>query len=86
MKAAEKKSLSGKLVMVPILAVIGGGMGLLYAVADLEPGSGIMASLFIAFLGAIIAVQCIPAMMLFGIILKGVASMFRKENAVKAMK
>jgi len=43
-----------------------------------------MASLFIAFLGAIIAVQVIPAMMLFGMILKGLASMFRKEDATKA--
>jgi membrane protein YdbS with pleckstrin-like domain len=84
MKATENKPLSGKLTMVLILAVIGGGMGLLYSVADLEPGSGIMASLFIAFLGAIIAVQVIPAMMLFGMILKGVAGMFRKEDATKA--
>ena len=86
MKATEKKPASGKLVMFPILAVIGGGMGLLYAVADLEPGSGIMASLFIAFLGAIIAVQVIPGMMLFGMMLKGVVSLFRKEAAAKAAK
>ncbi len=86
MKATDKKPTTGKLIMVPILAVIGGGMGLLYAAADLEPGSGIMASLFIAFLGAIIAVQVIPGMMLFGMMLKGLVSLFRKEAAVKAEK
>jgi hypothetical protein len=48
-----------------------------------EQGSGIMATLFIAFLGAIIAVQVIPGMMLFGMMLKGLASLFRKEEATK---
>jgi hypothetical protein len=86
MKATEKKSITGKLAMFLILAVIGGGMGFMYSVADLEPGSGIMASLFIAFLGAIIAVQVIPGMMLCGMMLKGVASLFRKEVATKAAK
>ena len=81
MKATENKPSSGKLAMVLILAFIGGGMGFMYSVADLEPGSGIMGSLFIAFLGAIIAVQVIPGIMLFGMILKGVASVFRKADA-----
>lgn len=83
MKATEKKPSSGKLAMLLILAFMGGGMGLLYSVADLEPGSGIMGSLFIAFLGAIIAVQVIPGIMLFGMMLKGLAGMFRKGVATK---
>ena len=42
-----------------------------------------MATLFIAFLGAIIAVQVIPGMMLFGMMLRGIASLFRREEAPK---
>ena len=45
-----------------------------------------MATLFIAFLGAIIAIQIIPGMMLFGMMVKGVCSLFRKEAATKEAK
>jgi hypothetical protein len=83
MKSTEKKTATGKLAICLILAIIAGGMVLLSAVADVEQGSGIMATLFIAFLGAIIAVQVIPGMMLFGMMLKGLASLFRKEEATK---
>ena len=83
MKATEKKPVTGKLAICLIAAIIVGGMAFLYTVADLEQGSGIIAALFIAFLGAIIAIQVIPGMMLFGMMLKGVASLFRKEEATK---
>ena len=43
----------------------------------------LLATLFVAFLGAIIAVQVIPGLMLFGMMLKGLASLFRKEVATK---
>ena len=83
MKATEKKPLVGKLISCLIVALVIGGMTFLPSVANLEEGSGIMATLFIAFLGAIIAVQVIPGMMLFGMMLKGLASLFRKEEATK---
>ena len=83
MKATEKKPATGKLAICVIVAIIIGGMAFLHAVADLDQGSGIMATLFIAFLGAIIAVQIIPGMMLFGMMVKGLASLFRKEEATK---
>jgi hypothetical protein len=83
MKATEKKPVTGKLAICLIVAIIGGGMAFLPAVADVEQGAGIMATLFIAFLGAIIAIQVIPGMMLFGMMLKGLASLFRKEEATK---
>ncbi len=86
MKATEKKPATGKLATCLILAIIGGGMALLPAVADIDKGSGIMTTLFVAFLGAIIAVQVIPGLMLFGMMLKGLASMFRKEGASKGVK
>jgi len=83
MKSTEKKPLGGKILGVLVLALVVGGMTLLPTVANLDQGSGIMATLFIAFLGAIIAVQVIPGLMLFGMMLKGIASLFRKEEATK---
>jgi len=83
MKSTEKKPATGKLAVCLILAIIAGGMGVFTAVADVEQGSGIMGTLFIAFLGAIIAIQVIPGMMLFGMMLKGLASLFRKEEATR---
>lgn len=86
MKATEKKPTTGKLISCLIVAIVVAGTVSLTAVADIDKGSGIMAILFIAFLGAIIAVQLIPGMMLFGMMLKGVCSLFRKEEATKEVK
>ena len=86
MKTSEKKSITGKLMGCAILAIIAVGTVSLTAVADIDKGSGIMTTLFVAFLGAIIAVQVIPGLMLFGMMLKGLASMFRKEGASKGVK
>ena len=86
MKATEKKPVTGKLLTCLIVAIVVAGTVALSAVADIDKGGGIMATLFIAFLGAIIAVQVIPGLMLFGMMLKGVASLFRKEHAAKEVK
>ena len=86
MKSTEKKPLGGKVLSLLVVALIAGGMVLLPAVANLDQGSGIMATLFIAFLGAIIAVQVIPGLMLFSMMLKGVASLFRKADATRESK
>ena len=83
MKANEIKQKTGKLISCLIVTFVVAGTVSLSAVADLDQGSGIMAILFIAFLGAIIAVQLIPGLMLFGMVLKGVASLFRKEATEK---
>ena len=86
MKATKKNPPVGKLVSCFIVAIVVAGTAFLPAIADFEQGSGIMATLFIAFLGAIIAIQVIPGMMLFGMMLKGVCSLFRKEAATKEVK
>lgn len=83
MKATEKKPTSGKLVSCIILAIVAAGTLSLSAMADIDKGSGIMAIVFIAFLGAIIAVQIIPGIMLFGMMIKGVANLFSKAEATK---
>jgi len=86
MKTTVKKPLSGKIAGLLVLALIVCGMTLLPAVSNLDPGSGMMATLFIAFLGAIIAVQVVPGLMLFGMMLRGIASLFRKAEATKETK
>jgi membrane protein YdbS with pleckstrin-like domain len=86
MKATEKKPTSRKLISCLILAIVAAGTVSLYTVADLDKGCGIMGILFIAFLGAIIAVQLIPGLMLFGMMLKGLASLFHKGEAYKETK
>jgi hypothetical protein len=83
MKATEKKPTSGKLVSCIILAIVAAGTVSLSVMADIDKGSGIMAIVFIAFLGAIIAVQIIPGIMLFGMMIKGVANLFSKAEATK---
>jgi len=83
MKATEKKPATGKLISCLIVAIVVAGTVSLSAVADFDKGSGIMGILFIAFLGAIIAVQAIPGLMLFGMMLKGVAGLFHKEKTAK---
>ena len=84
MNATERKS--GKLISCLIVAFVFGGTAFLLTVADIAPGSGIMTTLFIAFLGAIIAVQLIPGLMLFGMMVKGVAGLFRKSETQKVSK
>jgi len=83
MRATENKTAVGRLLGFFIVALVIGGMAFLPAVADFDQGSGIMAILFIAFLGAILAVQVIPGMMLFGMMIKAVAGLFRKEEVSK---
>ena len=86
MKATGKKPTSGKIISCVILGIVAGGTVALSAVADIDKGSGIMAILFIAFLGAIITVQIIPGMMLFGMMLKGLANLVRKEESTRESK
>jgi hypothetical protein len=86
MKATEKSPKAGKLASCLIVAFVVAGTVSLSVVADLDQGSGIVGILFIAFLGAIIAVQLIPGLMLFGMMAKGIASMFHKAVAQKETK
>ena len=86
MKANEKKPAAGKLLSCLIVAIVVAGTVSLSTVADVDKGGGILGVLFIAFLGAIIAVQLIPGMMLFGMMVKGVCSLFRKAEATKEVR
>jgi hypothetical protein len=86
MKADVKERKTGRLVSLMIAGFVIAGTVSLSLVADLDKGSGIMGVLFIAFLGAIIAVQLIPGLMLFGMMVKGIAGMFHKAVAQRETK
>ena len=85
MKATEKNPKTGRLASFLIAGFVIAGTVSLSVVADLDKGSGIMGVLFIAFLGVIIAVQLIPGLMLFGMMARGIAGAFHKEQAQKHM-
>jgi hypothetical protein len=78
MKTTGKSSWKGKIAGCLIVALVLAGAAFIPAVADVAKGGGIMANLFLAFLGAIIAVQVIPGLMLFGMMFKGICNLIRK--------
>jgi hypothetical protein len=78
MKTTDKSSWKGKIVGCLIVALVLAGAAFIPAVADVAKEGGVMATLFLAFLGAIIAVQVIPGLMLFGMMVKGVCNLIRK--------
>ena len=55
------------------------GTLLISGIADVSEGSGLMAKIFLLFIGAIIVVQVIPGIMLFGAMLKGIYGLFSKK-------
>jgi hypothetical protein len=86
MKAVAKKPLVGKIIGCLIVATIISGMAFMVGVADIDKGSGIMGTVFVAFLGAIIAVQVLPGLMLFGMMVKGFATLFHKAEATRKVR
>ena len=78
MKTTDKSSWKTKLAGCLIVAIVLAGAAFIPAVADVAKEGGVMATLFLAFLGAIIAVQVIPGLMLFGMMVKGLANLIRK--------
>jgi hypothetical protein len=78
MKTTDKSSRAAKIASCLIVLLVLAGMAFVPAVADVAKEGGILATLFLAFLGAIIAVQIIPGLMLFAMMAKGVISLIRK--------
>ncbi|QWV94106.1 hypothetical protein KP004_02645 [Geomonas oryzisoli] len=77
-----KESLSGKVTSWSIIGVVVAGTLLISGIADVSEGSGVMAKIFLLFIGAIIVVQVIPGIMLFSAMLKGIYSLFGKKVKV----
>lgn len=79
MKKGTEESLSGKVTSWSIIAVVLAGTLLISGIAEISEGSGVMAKVFLLFLGAIIVVQVIPGVMLFAAMLKGVYGLVGKK-------
>jgi ABC-type Na+ efflux pump permease subunit len=79
MKTESENSRAGKVASWSIVGLVLAGTLLISGVADVSEGNGVMAKIFLFFLGAIIVVQVIPGLMLFGAMLKGIYSMFGKK-------
>ena len=80
MKTESKKLVTVNMASWSIVGLVLAGTLLIAGIADVSEGSGVMAKIFIFFLGAVIVVQVIPGLMLFGAMLKGIYSMFGKKG------
>ena len=81
MKTESKKSAAGKIATVSIVALVVAGALAISGVADVSPGGGSMAKMFILFLGAVIVLQVVPGIMLMVAMFKGVFSLAGKKVA-----
>jgi ABC-type Na+ efflux pump permease subunit len=81
---AKRRTVTGKLVNLLIVALVLTGTALVAGIGDVAQGSSIMVRLFLGFLGAIIAIQIIPCLILFGAMAKGVFDLVRGKKASQA--
>ena len=79
MKNESRHARSGKVASWSIIGLVIAGTLLISGIADVSEGSGVMAKVFFFFLGAVIVVQVIPCLMLFGAMLKGIFGLFGKK-------
>jgi len=70
-----------KVVYSLIAVLVAAGVSAALLAWDLGPGTTPMAKFFLVFFGAIIVLQCIPALLLFGCIIKEVL-FGAKKNAL----
>ena len=80
MEKDSKSSTAGKVASWSIVGVVLAGTLLISGIADVSEASGLMAKIFLFFLGAVIVVQVIPGLMLLGAMLKGVYGMISKKS------
>ena len=66
--------------LIAVLVAVGAAAALV--AWDLGPGTTPMAKFFLVFFGAIIVLQCIPALLLFGCIIKEVLFGANKKAAL----
>ena len=78
----KKESGNSSAASWSIIAVVAAGTLIISGIADVSEGSGVMAKMFLFFLGAVIVVQVIPGLMLFSAMLKGIYSLFSKKAKV----
>jgi len=79
MKPYSVKNFTEKIINVLIVALVVLGTAAFGLVNQVAEGGELLSKLFLAFLGAIITIQIIPGLILLGAMLKGLASLNRKE-------
>ena len=84
MKNETGKSRTNSLASWSIIGVVLAGTLLISGIAEVSEGSSVMAKIFLFFLGAVIVVQVIPGLMLFGSMMKGIFSIVSKKAKVPA--
>lgn len=72
----------GKIATSLILALVFIGTTLVSGIGEVAQGNGVMTKLFLVFMGAIIAIQVIPGLLLLGAMIRGLSTLSRRE-AVK---
>lgn len=76
----------GKLVLSVVVAMVIVGTAFLGDITETSGEGGIMVKLFLLFLGAIIAMQVVPGMLLFGAMVKALGNLTRKETVKEPQK
>ena len=84
MKTESGSAARGKVTSWSIIGLVVAGTLLISGIADISEGSGIMAKIFLLFIGAVIVVQVIPGFMLLGAMFKGICSLFGKKAKAAA--
>ena len=79
-------TIQGKIGISVLLALMVAGAVFLTSASGSGEGNGILVKLFLVFLGAIIAVQVIPGMLLFGAMVKAISNLTRKETVKEIRK
>ena len=79
-KRSDKRT--GRLLNLLIVVIVLAGTALVSGIGEVAEGSSLMVRLFLGFLGAIIAIQIIPCLILLGAMVKGLFSVVTgKEEA-----
>jgi ABC-type Na+ efflux pump permease subunit len=81
---AKRGFVTGKLMNVLIVALVLTGTAAVAGIGEVPEGSSIMVTLFLGFVGAIIAIQIIPCLILFGAMAKGVFDLVRGKKETEA--
>ncbi|KAF0219611.1 MAG: hypothetical protein FD174_1866 [Geobacteraceae bacterium] len=77
-------STQGKIATSLILALVFIGTTLVSGIGEVAQGTGVMTKLFLVFMGAIIAIQVIPGLILLGAMIRGLSTLSRREAVKEA--
>lgn len=80
METKPSGKMKGRLLNVLVVALVLAGTVVISGMGEVAEGSSLMVRLFLGFLGAIIAIQIIPCLILFGAMIKGLFDVVRRKE------